>query len=359
MRRKLFQGKMVVFMGMVVLAVLAGVIPLSLMNTPASEAAGVTLTGETWTPTMSPPARLIGPEFAKGLEQATGGMVKTNWHTASALGPVPELYTRLVQGIIDWGQFNIGYTPGVFPMTEMFELPMRCSSEELFVKAMIEIYKKGYLDKDYANVNFLFYHAIGPYQLWSNVKITNTEGLVGKKLRCPSPTYVAASKALGAVPVSVPAGEIYTALQKGIIDGTWACGDMAVAFKIGEIAKYVIMTNLGTTTQTYAMNKTPFKALPEAGKQYIEDNWEKLSLFGARTFHEYNGKGFASARKNKVEIVDWSEAELKKMDKMVSAVFSTWVANIEEKGLPGKKALTDFYQTLEKLGVKEPFVLPR
>jgi len=359
MRRKLFQGKMMVFMGMVVLAVLAGVIPLSLMDTPASEAAGVTLTGETWTPTMSPPARLIGPEFAKGLEQATGGMVKTNWHTSSALGPVPELYTRLVQGIIDWGQFNIGYTPGVFPLTEMFELPMRCPSEEIFAKAMIEIYKKGYLDKDYDNVKFLYFYGIGPYQLWSNVKITNTQGLVGKKLRCPSPTYVAASKALGAVPVSVPAGEIYTALQKGIIDGTWACGDMAVAFKIGEIAKYVIMTNLGTTTQTYAMNKTPFKALPEAGKQYIEDNWEKLSLFGARTFHEYNGKGLASARKNKVEIVEWSEAELKKMDEMVSTVFSTWVAKIEAKGLPGKKALTDFYQTLEKLGVKEPFVLPR
>jgi len=359
MRRKLFQGRMMVFMGMVVLAVIAGVIPLSLMDTPASEASGVTLTGETWTPTMSPPARLIGPEFAKGLEQATGGMVKTNWHTASALGSVPELYTRLVQGIIDWGQFNIGYTPGVFPLTEMFELPMRCPSEELFAKAMIEIYKKGYLDKEYENVKFIFYYGIGPYQLWSNVKITDAKGLVGKKLRCPSPTYVAVSKAVGAVPVSVPAGEIYTAMQKGIIDGTWACADMAVAFKIGEIAKYVIMTNLGTTTQTFAMNKTPFKALPEAGKKYIEDNWERLSLFGARTFHEYNEKGFASARKNKVETVEWSEAELKKMDTMISTVFSTWVSNIEAKGLPGKKGLTDFYQALNKLGVKEPFVLPR
>jgi TRAP-type C4-dicarboxylate transport system substrate-binding protein len=355
MRRRLFQGTMMVFMGMGVLAVLAG----AMMNTPVSEAAGVTLTGETWTPTMSPPARLIGPKFAKGLEEATGGAVKTNWHTASALGPVPELYTRLVQGIIDWGQFNIGYTPGIFLMSEMFELPVQFSSEELFTKAMIEMYKKGYLDKDFEKVKFIFYHAIGPYQLWSNVKITSVEELGGKKLRCPSPTYVAASKALGAVPVSIPAGEIYTALQKGIIDGTWACGDMAVAFKIGEIAKYVIMTNLGSTTQTYAMHKTPYKALPEAGKQYIEDNWEELSLYGARTFHEYNEKGFASARKNNVEIVEWSEAELKKMNQMVSPVFSAWVDNVEAKGLPGKKALTDFYQALEKLGVKEAFVLPQ
>jgi TRAP-type C4-dicarboxylate transport system substrate-binding protein len=157
----------------------------------------------------------------------------------------------------------------------------------------------------------------------------------------------------------MPAGEIYTSMQKGIIDGTWACGDMAAAFKIGEIAKYVIMTNIGTTTQTWGMNKTPFQALPETGKKYIEDNWEKLSFFGARTFDEYNEKGFAFARKNKVETIEWSQAELRKMDKMITPVLSTWVAKLEAKGLPGKKGLSEFSRILEQLGVKEPFVLPR
>jgi hypothetical protein len=60
-----------------------------------------------------------------------------------------------------------------------------------------------------------------------------------------------------------------------------------------------------------------------------------------------------------VETVGWSEAELKKMDKMITPVFSAWVSKLEAKGLPGKKALSDLYQILEKLGVKEPFVLPR
>jgi len=241
----------------------------------------------------------------------------------------------------------------------MFELPIRYPSAEILTKAIIEIHKKGYRDKEYGEVKFLFDYAIGPYQLWSNAKITRVEDLVGKKLRCPSPTYVEVTKAVGGVPVSFPSGEIFTAMQKGIIDATWACGDMAAAFKIGEIAKYVIMTNIGTTTQTWAMNKTPFQALPEAGKKYIEENWEKLSLFGGRTFDEYNEKGFAFARKNKVETIQWSEAELKKMDKIITPVFKTWADKLEGKGLPGKKALSDLHQTLEKLGVKEPFVLPR
>jgi TRAP-type C4-dicarboxylate transport system substrate-binding protein len=359
MRRKLFQGRVMGSVGVAVLVALAGVMLLCLMKTPASAASPVTLTGETWTPTMSPPARLIGPEFLKGLEQATGGMVKTNWHTASALGAVPELYTRIVQGIIDWGQFNAGYTPGVFPFTEMIELPIRYPSAEVLTKAMLELYKMGFFDKEYSDVRFLFFYSIGPYQLWSNVKIEKLEDLSGKKLRCPSPTYVEVTKAVGAVPVSMPAGEIYTAMQKGIIDATWACGDMAVAFKIGEIAKYVIMTNIGTTTQTFAMNKNAYKALPEAGKKYIADNVGKLSLFGARTFDEYNEKGFAYAREHKVETIAWSDAELKKMDAMIAPIFKTWETRLDAKGLPAKKGLTDLYQALEKLGVKEPFVLPR
>ena len=359
MRRKGLQDRRMVSMGIAVLVGLAWVMPLCLMTTSASAASAVTLTGETWTPTMSPPARLIGPEFLKGLEKATGGMVKTNWHTASALGSVPELYTRIVQGIIDWGQFNAGYTPGVFPFTEMIELPILYPSAEVLTKAMLELQKKGYYDKEYSDVKLLFFYAIGPYQLWSNVKIAGVEELKGKKLRCPSPSYIEVTKAVGAVPVSMPAGEIYTAMQKGIIDATWACSDMAAAFKIGEIAKYVIMTNIGTTTQTFAMNKTTYEKLPEAGKKYIQDNFEKLSLFGASTFDEYNKKGFAFARKHNVEPIEWSEAEFDKLHAMIAPIFKAWETKFEAKGLPAKKALTDLHQDLEKLGVKNPFILPK
>ncbi len=341
-----------------ILAFCLGLTGWPLGKAEAQTAKVITLTGETWTPTMSPPARIIGPEFIKEFEKATGGAVKINWNTASALGPVPELYTRLVQGVIDFGQFNIGYTPGVFPITEMFELPIRFPSAEILTKAMIEIYKKGYCDKEYGDIKFIFYHCIGPYQLWTNAKITGVEGLVGKKLRCPSPTFVEVTKALGAIPVSMPAGEIYTSFQKGIIDGTWACGEMAIAFKIGEIAKYLIMTNIGTTTQTYGMNKNPYKTLPEVAKKYIEENWEKHSLFGGRTFDIGNQRGFEFAHKNKVETIHWSEAELKKMDRMIVPVFSAWVSKVEAKGIPGKKALTDLHQILQKLGAKDPFILP-
>ena len=357
MIRKFFKAKMtaivVMFVSVALVAIMSGGIV-----TP-SALAEMTLTGETFTPPMTPPAKIVGPEFNKGLEEATGGQVKTIWHTSSALGPVPELYQRIQTRVIDYGQFNGGYTPGVFPMSEIFELPIHFASSETLTKAMIELYKKGYFDKEFGDVKFLFWYNIGPYQIWSNAKISSVEDLKGKKLRCPSPPFVEMTKAIGAVPVSLVGGEIYSAMSKGIIDGTWACADMAAAFKVAEVSKYVVLTNIGTVTHSWAMNKDSYAKLPEAGKKYIEATWEKFSLMGGRLFDEYNEKGFGFARKNNVETIAWDEAEFKKLDQMIAPVFGDWMAKEDGKGLPGKKALSELHQALEQLGNKSPFMMPQ
>ena len=60
-----------------------------------------------------------------------------------------------------------------------------------------------------------------------------------------------------------------------------------------------------------------------------------------------------------MEWVTWSEAELRKMDKVIAPAFNTWASRFEVKGIPAKKGLAEFYAIFEKLGLKDPFVLPR
>ena len=318
------------------------------------------LIGETWTPPLSLPAAEIGPNYIKEFEKVTGGAIKFKWHTGSPFGPPAELYNRLVQGLIDFGQFTAGYTPGLFPFTVMCELPIYFVSEESLTEAIIDLYRKGYFDKEYGEIKVFALYSIGPYQLWTNKKLTKVSDLKGQRIRCPSPVFVEATKALGGVPVSLPASEIFTALEKGIIDATWACGNMGTAFKLADICKYVIMTNIGTTTQTWAFNKKVYEKLPDSFKKYIEANFEKFSLMGAQIFREGNeGKlGFGYAREKGVEMIFWSEEEIKKMKEMLSPVFKNWVEENEKKKLPAKKALVELYYSLEKRGRKVPFILP-
>ncbi len=56
------------------------------------------------------------------------------------------------------------------------------------------------------------------YSLYTKKPITSIDDLKGKRFRT-SPVYVPFIKALGAEAVIMPAGEIYTAIERGVIDG--------------------------------------------------------------------------------------------------------------------------------------------
>lgn len=335
---------------------------LSLLFIQAFEAEAakpIVLTAETCTPIVSPPGKIIGPEFISGLEKASRGSIKVRWHGSGAFGPPAELYTRIIQGIIDFGHIIPGYTPGVFTFSDIVELPVHHPSAQIATKALVEIYNRGYCDKEYKGTKFLFGFAVGPFQLWSNFKATKVEDLSGKKIRCPAPVFVDITKNLGAIPVTLPVSEMYTALQKGIVDGSWAIGEMGLSLKITDVTKYIIKLDIGTNASAVLMNQNSYDKLPETCKKYIEENRERMSLFASEVFDKANNKGFAVAQEKKLEIIKWPEAELKKFDKMLIPVYSAWASRIEAKGYPGKDTLKQFYQIMKNLGVKEPFVLPQ
>jgi hypothetical protein len=65
----------------------------------------------------------------------------------------------------------------------------------------------------------------------------------GIKLRVPEiPVYVEMARALGTNPTPIPAGEIYTALQTGVVDGMEAPADFVESAKLFEVARHVTRT---------------------------------------------------------------------------------------------------------------------
>ena len=357
MSKKLYQGKRMAAIVVIVLAMLVGIMPWCIKKTSAQPAKPVTLIFESFVP-PSPPVE-FAKAFGKGLEDATGGMFKTEYHIGGSMGPPGETPTHLIKGICDWAEFNPGYTPGMFPMSEIFELPIVYPTAEVISRAMLAMYKKGYFDKEFADIKFLWFYGIGPYQLFSNKKATTVAEIKGLKIRCPHDGFVAMSKALGGVPVTVKGVELYTAMQKGITDTTWACGDMADAFKLREVSKYVIMTDIGNAVMAFGMNRKVFDGLPQAGKKWIEDNSESFYVSSGKRFTETNALGIENARKAGAEIYALSDAEMVKLHAALVPLFDKWVAEKEAKGLPAKKALSDLYQILRDLGVKNPFPAPK
>ena len=241
-------------------------------------------------------------------------------------------------------------------MWDIFHYPVHCPSAEKLAQFQLKMYDKGYFDKEFSQIKLTALFNISAFVLFSNKKITTINDLKGLKIRVASEGWVELCKALGAVPVTLPTGEMFIAMQKGIVDAVANIWDAAHVFKLNEVSKYVNELYLITTTHVEAMNKKSWENLPQAGKDYINANWRQYSLDCAKTYDDVTPKfkkEFLATGPDR-EIVDFAPGELEKMDQMVVPIWKKWVADREKRGLPAKKALDDLYKMMIDAGVKDP-----
>lgn len=99
------------------------------------------------------------------------------------------------------------------------------------------------------------------FHVFTNKRIKRPQELPGQKIRV-SATYEPFIKAIGAVPVTLPGGEVYTALERGTVDGyAWAViGN--VGFGWPEVCKYILEPriyemNIETLINLKTWNRTP------------------------------------------------------------------------------------------------------
>ena len=131
--------------------------------------------------------------------------------------------------------------------------------------------------------------------------IRTLEDLKGMKIRTPSAAQSAQLEALGAIPIDMPANQIYNNLDRGVIDASMIPMSAALDFKLIEVAKYfTINAPLGRSPFLVAMNRGRYEKLPADLKKVIDDTTGlKLSLKGAETYDKKNDEALAAAKKDR------------------------------------------------------------
>lgn len=98
------------------------------------------------------------------------------------------------------------------------------------------------------------------YHIFVKEPLNDQGNLDGRKIR-GTRSYHGIIRLLGASPVVLPGGQIYTALEKGVIDGAaWPAAGM-LDMKHYEVAKYKIRPTFGTTNTGFFVNLDKWKGL--------------------------------------------------------------------------------------------------
>ena len=316
----------------------------------------MTLAYDLWLPAKIAEYPIIQKYF-KGLEAATGGAVKMEFHPGGAMGSGKETYQRTLNGINDIGHFAPGYTPGVFPMFDVFMMPLRFGNTVTLTNTIISMLETSYFDKEFSRVKIVGFKNNDYSALYLAAHKVSTIGdLKGLKIRTSGESWNEVAKAFGAIPVAVPTGELYTMLQKKAIDGTFIAWGAVRSFKLGETCKYANKAPWMTNCHLMAMNKNTWKKLPKAGKDYLEANWKKLALDLAKLQDSSTPKFQNMFKKAGGTITEFAPGEFDQTDRLFAPIWKKWIAEREKKGLPAKEMLEKLEKVMTGLGVKKPII---
>ncbi|MEA2014482.1 MAG: hypothetical protein U9N38_04155 [Thermodesulfobacteriota bacterium] len=157
-------------------------------------------------------------------------------------------------------------------------------------------------------------------------------------------------KFLGGAAVAMPQNDTYEALQKGVVEGTFAPIETLKGWRQAEVVKYTTeCTDVGYTTSMFVvMNVDKWNALPNDLKEMIEGVSEEWVDVHGAAWDKSDAEGRAYTLSEGNSIIALSEEENQRWAKAVSPVIEDYIKTTEEKGLTGKKAVATVKELLTK-----------
>ncbi|MFH1488118.1 MAG: TRAP transporter substrate-binding protein DctP [Pseudomonadota bacterium] len=219
-----------------------------------------------------------------------------------------------------------------------FKNALQCS------RALWHIYKTvPEVQKEWAGVKMLWHHTSPPLRIGTTKKPVKTlADLKGLKIWVTGTTAVKAGKALGCSPVTMPPGDVYLALQKGVIDGAMADNEITVSRKFDEVIKYFTDIDMAQVNFALIMNQNVWDGLPaDVKKVFDELSGEYMVEFTGKIRDEKEQEAIDVIKGKGVQYLPLPPAEKEKARKLMEPVKSEYAGELDKKGLPGTKVLRE------------------
>ena len=183
--------------------------------------------------------------FKEYIEENLGDKYEVEIYPNELLGAAQKAIELTQTGAIDFvvaGTANLETFADVY---EVFSMPYLFTSEEAYHATMedTDYMEQIYASTDDAGFRVLTWYNAGTRNVYATTPIETPDDLRGLKIRVQqSPASVSMIEAFGAAASPMSFGEVYTAIQQGVIDGAENNELALTNNKHGEVAKYYTYT---------------------------------------------------------------------------------------------------------------------
>jgi tripartite ATP-independent transporter DctP family solute receptor len=235
------------------------------------------VSAKTWTlkyghvdsPTMTADDHIGGLFLKNYIESRSQGRIKVEIYPASQLGNFRELIEGVQLGTLELANTTVGGMNQFFPQIQVTDIPYMYRDDLVAEKVgqgpFYDDLREAILKKT-GNVRLVAVGNTGRWRSFFTTKkqIKSAKDLKGVKMRTiNSPLQIEMVKFLGGNPTPVAWGELYTALQSGVVEGTKNAISDVVGKKFHENVKYLCVDEHAYLYGYWWMSDSWLKSLPK------------------------------------------------------------------------------------------------
>jgi TRAP-type C4-dicarboxylate transport system substrate-binding protein len=307
-------------------------------NAPA-HAGGNVFLRETWIPK-------VNAEIAK-----IGYKLDFTFYHSSSLYKYADQAKALEDGLIDVTTFYLSWESARAPLHMVISNPFMGFSAQSANRIWFELQETiPEFAAEFSKYKEIFHFTMIPTVFNANKVYRVPDDFKGLKV---SSTGILAElfKSIGAVPLRLGPPDWYTSLERGLIDVMPTGIYTIVMFKLHEVTKVHIFPtgdNLGWTGVAYLMNRKKYESLPPGVQKVIDDNVRWASRTQTQIDEGNRVKSEEMVKKLGHTMIYLTPEEMELWYAAAKPIKEKWVAEMEAKGLPGRKVYNEAKRLVNK-----------
>jgi TRAP-type C4-dicarboxylate transport system substrate-binding protein len=292
------------------------------------------------------PQRALIEPWARRVETDSNGRIRVEIHPAMTLGgKADELVDQVTTGVVDVVWTAAAYTPGRFPRTEVFSLPLVYSGNPAATNLAIMALIEGELVRDFPGMHPLLVHVHQGHAFHlSGRPVATTAEFAGLTLRPPGRGIGSWTiEALGAETTKKRHPKLPKAMAKGDLDGALMSFNLAQSMGVIEVSKsHTLLGNefFGTSLFLFLMNEARYRSLPDDLRRVIDTNsGPAFAREMGDIWLQAGNAGIAAAEKlgNRINVLQGVELEKARM--LLQSVVDLWLRERQGEGIDGARLI--------------------
>ncbi|KAA3621264.1 MAG: ABC transporter substrate-binding protein [Proteobacteria bacterium] len=293
--------------------------------------------------------------WADEIANRTSGEVEVEFHWGKALLGTKAVLQGVSDGVADAGSIIGFFTPKELRGYNIGDLPVENSDEWVGMRALYEYSNENpSMQKEWSDsgVVYMTNYTTGPIQLICKSPTSSVAELAGVKVRASGP-YGKALESLGADVQRMGQGDVYQALDSGLIECNQNYYYSMKAYKQYEVASHVVELDWGQNMAFgIVMNAAAWNALPDSQKEAIRsvnsdfiDYMAKIMIEGLESD---KAEMIAGIDGKAIDVSAFPQGDREKLLAAGRAQVDAWVAQATEEGHDGAAMLADYTAAIDK-----------